>query len=923
MSASSSKSGDVIFEVKTEEIGSEVKKDESEIIYIKDKDEDEPESEDVIIEVNTEEIGPEVKKDNSEIKLYETEAPDKYFAVSSEGDFLVELVLKDFDFELQMYDIKISKNKDNSEQKSYRELSRIYTIFKFTNGQINLSKDKQFSKKDDISNQKDQKDEQDDINNQKDEKDKQRTDKNSQKADIYTLIILSLSGIYKCQMKNKLIKNIQKLNYPKRVYNDMINNLTHHFNQNYNPVYEIACHYMYKYIKQCLNQHYFLADTMNDDIKYIELYDLNTNHLVNIFQRQNSSECGLEIAELVFIWDIFGSLRDSSKLKNLGFKIELPSDFYEQKNFYKQIGFDEQIKQSNSFMVVDKGDELLEPWLLSTEKHSRYLFYLDKKKEKLLLIGNHTIQVWHNQGPEKGPKKRSLEFIHVPLSHSSINYAQNSLSAMNFEKFAIEVIDINCYIRKFKLNFKYFGKSYQIKMEDKNDIMNILGWTVKDETENLKSMDVIEQTRKIILKFIRLHPTEWRLLGIRYNLMSALVEAEEYELVNYILSSKEPLHIPQYISWEDKKNTIQTACSVLKRRVKKNHNIGWINKFVGIISKLYKSNKIEGKEEKDESYISEEEDIEYEDEKVESYVFYAQKLFYHPCFYEKRLNLISFKFFEISPKANGLLKVLIPITQLIPQDYFTTNKKIFDIREKKFTDYLNLLISPIQYLSLKEEDHSPFISSLKKIPKNIETIFILLGYLSYIGLKQSSTIYEITKGNNLAYTMTGDEPDNPFSNIICSILVAYDWDSISFDTWNYWPLTIISIICSFIFVTILQNIIISYMGDAFSDAVKDSKCAVYRFQIDFIHEFALFEKSLEFNNLDSKFKDKIRAKYICFYYDPDITSSWKKIAEKMESEPYSMTQIENITNFEFLSDEDCEFIWGKVEKDTEYWFFEK
>ncbi|CAG8771538.1 9166_t:CDS:1, partial [Gigaspora rosea] len=42
----------------------------------------------------------------------------------------------------------------------------------------------------------------------------------------------------------------------------------------------------------------------------------------------------------------------------------------------------------------------------------------------------------------------------------------------------------------------------------------------------------------------------------------------------------------------------------------------------------------------------------------------------------------------------------------------------------------------------------------------------------------------------------------------------------------------------------------------------------------------------------------------------------------MESEPYSMTQIENITNFEFLSDEDCEFIWGKVEKDTEYWFFE-
>ncbi|KAF0530358.1 hypothetical protein F8M41_012204 [Gigaspora margarita] len=70
------------------------------------------------------------------------------------------------------------------------------------------------------------------------------------------------------------------------------------------------------------------------------------------------------------------------------------------------------------------------------------------------------------------------------------------------------------------------------------------------------------------------------------------------------------------------------------------------------------------------------------------------------------------------------------------------------------------------------------------------------------------------------------------------------------------------------------------MSDAFSDAVKDSKHGVYRFQIDFIYDFALLEKSLEFNNLDSKFKDKIRAKYIFFYNDPNITSSWKEISEK-------------------------------------------
>ncbi|CAG8584399.1 21431_t:CDS:2 [Gigaspora rosea] len=125
MSVSSSQSGDVIIEVKTEEIGSEVKKDDSEFKDIKDKDES------------------EIKDD--EIEDYR-EYPNKYMAISPEGDFLVELVLKDFDFELQMYDIKISNNKDVSEQKSYRELSRINTTFKFTNGQINLSKDKDVDK---------------------------------------------------------------------------------------------------------------------------------------------------------------------------------------------------------------------------------------------------------------------------------------------------------------------------------------------------------------------------------------------------------------------------------------------------------------------------------------------------------------------------------------------------------------------------------------------------------------------------------------------------------------------------------------------------------------------------------------------------------------------------------------------------------
>ncbi|KAF0551107.1 transient receptor potential ion channel protein [Gigaspora margarita] len=141
-------------------------------------------------------------------------------------------------------------------------------------------------------------------------------------------------------------------------------------------------------------------------------------------------------------------------------------------------------------------------------------------------------------------------------------------------------------------------------------------------------------------------------------------------------------------------------------------------------------------------------------------------------------------------------------------------------------------------------------------------LFIFLGYSPYIGLNQTS------------------EEENPFSNIIDSILAVYYWSSISFDTRNFWQLTIISVVGSFIFVIILQNVIISYMSEAFSDAVKDSKHGLYRYQIDLIHEFDLLEKLLESNDLDSKFKDKIRAKYICFYDDPYITKSLKKNLNK-------------------------------------------
>ncbi|CAG8851024.1 20989_t:CDS:1, partial [Racocetra persica] len=63
----------------------------------------------------------------------------------------------------------------------------------------------------------------------------------------------------------------------------------------------------------CLNKNYFLVDTTHDGARYIELYDLKTNHLVNTFQRQN-------LNQLTFLVDITDSFAISNNDKLLAYK---------------------------------------------------------------------------------------------------------------------------------------------------------------------------------------------------------------------------------------------------------------------------------------------------------------------------------------------------------------------------------------------------------------------------------------------------------------------------------------------------------------------------------------------------------------------------------------------------------------------------
>ncbi|CAG8708376.1 23146_t:CDS:2 [Dentiscutata erythropus] len=271
------------------------------------------------------------------------------------------------------------------------------------------------------------------------------------------------------------------------------------------------------------------------------------------------------------------------------------------------------------------------------------------------------------------------------------------------------------------------------------------------------------------------------------------------------------------------------------------NNIGWMNTVVEIIPDLYR---------------------------IRDYAPYAQKLFHHPCFCIKQLDLDYFEFFEISPNTNGLLKITIPITQFIPQDF----KFIF-----KFTGYHK--ISNVRMIPLVD-----FMTSRKSLPKSKG---IFTNFLKSLFLIDRIYLYS-------SYNIGNDSPFIQF--IESNEQNIYDENpSIEAAIFNF-----IDLLAYFLPLFILTYILTYYysivVGEAFSDVFANSKRAIYRFQSEMIREYAIHKNLPTYiDGIDSKFKDRFRAKYIYFYDDYSITKAWKEDSDRLKIEPYPKITIDSIS----------------------------
>ncbi|CAG8475058.1 28866_t:CDS:2 [Gigaspora margarita] len=871
------------------------------------------------------------------------------------------------------------------------------------------------------------------------------TKENNQNIDKFFLVILNVSGIHKYQfgqLNNKHAGNIQNLKYPKRIYNAIKFNSK--LSARVNMKYILKClnkHYFLVDTKSEGVQYMELYDLKTDQlVNTFKRQNLNSlNFIVDIpanFTISNNNkllaynsknqvklyliECGLEIASIEIKTDEMsfdGYFRSNSFVIIVKNEEEKEKEFSDDKRIYDDLtsvylkskgdkkdfqtlsleeNF-EDITDKKKWVIFDldhKKNELdeyyyiFEPWLLASDKKEtpRYSVYLDEKKEILLLIGSYTIQVWYDRVNHDQSKKRTLEFISVIDKNESksevkkIEYAIRRFKLSIQSKDSQSVIEIGsndeiiyaakeaCY------TLKYLNQIYH-----SSDVEYSLSLTV--ENWQLKFQEIVKQTRNIILRFIMLYPTAWRLLDFRFDLLSILIEAREYTLIKYILFNEkdlynyydlgidfvsyselvisdllhEPsLHMPQYFSWGGE--TINTIFKAFEDddpiylgflleyySIRAVEDIGWMITVGEIIPMLYnKNNKNYG-----------------------IYKFYIQLLFYKPCFGKKKLDIPFFEFIKIPPTISNCSEVFIPITQLIPQesilkveeispdkipytqmvpliDFASNNELSFEKRGNKYMNFLKSLFSPGEFVS-PDEHHIPFLSLLYEVEHNFDDPFyynpsmeaimnfiwyssksywppiiyvFIIYFLSYSIISWMYIAHiqvVVSNGSKIVYTMAG-EPENSFLNPFSAIIAVYNWDQLSLDTWGFWPLIILSIIGNIVFVIILGNVIVSFMSAAFENADKDGKRAVLYYQSSLIYEYMLLKNSAFISgqtDLDSKFKAKLRMKYICFYDDESVTVAWNYKCEKLKSIPIYSAAVRQrqMKMDEFPSFNECEFIW--------------
>ncbi|PKY41134.1 hypothetical protein RhiirA4_395570 [Rhizophagus irregularis] len=130
-------------------------------------------------------------------------------------------------------------------------------------------------------------------------------------------------------------------------------------------------------------------------------------------------------------------------------------------------------------------------------------------------------------------------------------------------------------------------------------------------------------------------------------------------------------------------------------------------------------------------------------------------------------------------------------------------------------------------------------------------MYLLLREPEKIGLEPDGTQFDLQDNNGMktgTIHQTFDlnkATDNYFANFAQSVVAVYFWINGRWDQlqqWNFWPVSVLSLIASVILVIIMQNMLIAFMSGVFDEAKSEGRLAVLKYRSDLIAEYEILEK---------------------------------------------------------------------------------
>ncbi|CAG8719769.1 16510_t:CDS:2, partial [Rhizophagus irregularis] len=487
----------------------------------------------------------------------------------------------------------------------------------------------------------------------------------------------------------------------------------------------------WKYLLKSRYREFLMTDKgYNQQMQHIEIYNINTSQLVNVFYINREKTNEPEISIISNDSDLIG-LNNEPGIFAISTDSDLFAYSYGDNNIITIY-----LMESGLEVVSKKFDCVLK---------IKFLEFIDENK-KLFFIGEDTngdmkFHIWLLTG--------CLDDLFIIEHNTSIlsNYDYSLTKANGMVVFLDDKIKINILhnlidndsVKSMKSssenlsneNFKTFKDLY-LEIDDKSNpdldddettVMNIacglLVYSYNNRNDRKKIIDSkhVNEIIKFIKTFIKNHPDHWKLMEIQYPLMALLICARSISLIKFILFDKDSkaknLHRPrsQYGSYpyhhESLKlskldNDLKLALSFCKDAVMLAYlleyysenslsHIGWMINVTEILPELSK---------------------------------HKYEMKYN--FPNKRFKTVSFK--------QDLLEVYLPLTQLIPTNFVSllTYSKYRKLRYDMLSDICMVPLPNFTTCPNEETDEEPeetgefekFWAVLKIFAKFLRKIFI-------------------------------------------------------------------------------------------------------------------------------------------------------------------------------------------------------